>query len=102
MSQNERSDIPGEQVSRGVNADLGAKPAEKKSVAIEETGVQQVVPEAQEKDILHEGKGSHWLDVDRMINEGLGSGYVGEGRTGEIDESRPLKEENPTPETGKG
>lgn len=57
----------------------------------------QTVPEAQEKDLLYEGKDEAWLDVDRMINEGLGGGHVGDG-SGEIEGSRPLKDEVPTEE----
>ncbi|GGA44355.1 hypothetical protein GCM10007416_16880 [Kroppenstedtia guangzhouensis] len=62
---------------------------------------QTVVPEAQEKDLDFEGKDEAWLDVDRMINEGLGSGHVGDW-TGKIEESRPLKDEEPTRESDDG
>ncbi len=61
----------------------------------------QTVPEAKEKDLLHEGKDEAWLDVDRMINEGLGGGQVGEGG-GEIEGSRPLTDEDPPGESEEG
>lgn len=40
-------------------------------------------------DIWHEGRQDMELDIDRMVNEGLGGGYVEPGVNGTIDESTP-------------
>jgi len=48
-----------------------------------------------EHDIHEEGKDQYWLDIDRMINEGLGGGVVSE-QNGRVDAFLPLtKEERP-------
>lgn len=46
-----------------------------------------------EDSISKEGKDAYWLDVDRMLNEGLGGGVVSE-QNGLIDASRPLAKES--------
>lgn len=46
-----------------------------------------------EHSINEEGKASYWLDVDRMLNEGLGGGVVSEDN-GLVDASRPLTKES--------
>ncbi|QZA34340.1 hypothetical protein [Hydrogenibacillus sp. N12] len=46
-----------------------------------------------------EGKAAYWLDVDRMINEGLGGGIVSP-ENGLIDEHRPLERETPPADGG--
>jgi len=48
------------------------------------------------KDLLHEGRDNVYLDVDRMINEGMsgGSVHMREGYTN-IEEARDLHEEDP-------
>lgn len=48
------------------------------------------------KDLLHEGRENTYLDVDRMINEGMagGSVHMREGYTN-IEEARDLHEEEP-------
>lgn len=97
MGYNDQSETTEGPVNRMINEGLGAGLTAKKS-GREEAEIKQVVPEAQEKDALYEGKDHYWLDVDRMINEGPGGGQMG-ARTGEIEENRPLKEEAPTPET---
>ncbi|MBE3595520.1 MAG: hypothetical protein IMW86_00575 [Hydrogenibacillus sp.] len=45
-------------------------------------------------DMPHEGKEDYWLDVDRMINEGLGGGVVS-AENGLIEDARPLDREHP-------
>ncbi|MFC4076011.1 hypothetical protein [Salinithrix halophila] len=46
------------------------------------------------KDIENGGLGRYDMEIDRMVNEGLGGGRVGEG-TGRIEESdTPRKEED--------
>ncbi len=57
-----------------------------------------------EKDLLHEGREHVYLDIDRMINEGMsgGSVHMREGYTN-IEEARELhKEEPPIHNTEKG
>lgn len=48
------------------------------------------------KDLLHEGRENTFLDIDRMINEGMagGSVHMREGFTN-IEEARDLYEEEP-------
>ncbi|WP_053362259.1 hypothetical protein [Bacillus sp. FJAT-27251] len=48
------------------------------------------------RDLQHEGKDKVYLDVDRIINEGLsgGSVHMREGSTN-IEEARELEEEAP-------
>ncbi len=48
-----------------------------------------------EKDTKYEGRDEYFMDVDRMINEGLGGGIVSETRSGIIEEARELKKEDP-------
>ncbi|MFO1442744.1 hypothetical protein KDN24_05890 [Bacillus sp. Bva_UNVM-123] len=49
-----------------------------------------------EKDLLHEGRDHAYLDIDRMINEGMsgGSVHMREGYAN-IEEARDLYEEEP-------
>ncbi|MGP7818977.1 hypothetical protein [Niallia sp. 01092] len=48
------------------------------------------------KDLLYEGKEAAYLDIDRMINEGMGGGYVvHRADTTNIEEARDLPEEDP-------
>ncbi|WP_142506171.1 hypothetical protein [Melghirimyces algeriensis] len=54
--------------------------------------------QAEKKDRTDEGRDSYWMDVDRMINEGLGGGNVGQW-SGLIEESRPLEQEEPPQRT---
>jgi hypothetical protein len=53
----------------------------------------------EKKDLLHEGREQAYLDIDRMINEGLsgGSVHMRGGRTN-IEEARDLLQEE-LPET---
>jgi hypothetical protein len=47
-------------------------------------------------DSKHEGRDKRFMDVDRMINEGLGGGTVNlKYDKPAIDEARNLEEENP-------
>lgn len=53
-----------------------------------------------EKDTLYEGRDSYWMDIDRMVNEGMAGGVVSP-YTG-ISKLPPLREESPpTVEKGK-
>ncbi|MED4531085.1 hypothetical protein ABET51_14875 [Metabacillus fastidiosus] len=48
------------------------------------------------KDIHHEGRDKAFLDIDRMINEGLSGGSVhGRGEITNIEEARDLVKEDP-------
>lgn len=48
------------------------------------------------EDLLHEGKDKVFLDVDRMINEGMSGGSVHmRQETTNIEEARDLFEEEP-------
>lgn len=50
--------------------------------------------ECRDTDTLHEGKDKAFLDVDRMINEGLAGGSVHmKGSKTNIEESRELEQE---------
>jgi hypothetical protein len=40
-----------------------------------------------QKDGDHEGRAEAEMDIDRMVNEGLGGGYVSPVRNGKIGES---------------
>ena len=42
-----------------------------------------------------EGREEFFMDVDRMINEGLGGGMVSDDQTGIIEEARKLEKEDP-------
>lgn len=53
----------------------------------------------QATDVDHEGRDRYFLDVDRMINEGLGGGIVSP-HGGRIEASRPLEDEAPPIENG--
>ncbi|WP_261130215.1 hypothetical protein [Bacillus sp. Marseille-Q3570] len=49
-----------------------------------------------EKGSEHEGRDRYFMDIDRMINEGMAGGTVSRPDTqAQIDESRPLYEEEP-------
>lgn len=48
------------------------------------------------KDVPYEGKNELYLDIDRMINEGLSGGSVHEGlQQNNIEEARDLEPETP-------
>jgi hypothetical protein len=50
----------------------------------------------EKKDLAFEGKGKVYLDIDRIINEGLSGGSVhSRHNTTNIEEARNLKEEEP-------
>lgn len=51
----------------------------------------------QASDVDHEGRDRYFLDVDRMLNEGLGGGMVS-SHGGRIEASRPLEREAPPTE----
>ncbi|MCM2676688.1 hypothetical protein [Alkalicoccobacillus plakortidis] len=42
-----------------------------------------------------QGKDKYFMDVDRMINEGLGGGKIAGHHAGNIEEARELEEEEP-------
>ncbi len=48
-----------------------------------------------EKGSKYEGRDEYFMDVDRMINEGLGGGTVNDTHAGIIEESRDLETEDP-------
>jgi hypothetical protein len=53
------------------------------------------------EDLLYEGKDKTYLDIDRIINEGLSGGTVhARHDTTNIEEARNLKEEEPPYEYG--
>lgn len=55
----------------------------------------------QKKDTLYEGRDKAYLDIDRMINEGLSGGSVHKGLdSANIEEARDLADEEP-PHTAK-
>lgn len=48
------------------------------------------------KDVPYEGRNELYLDIDRMINEGLSGGSVHEGKNiMNIEETRDLEKETP-------
>lgn len=47
------------------------------------------------KDTLYEGRREAYLDIDRMINEGLAGGTVYEHGSPQIDQTIDLPEEEP-------
>ncbi len=52
------------------------------------------------QDSQYEGRDEHYMDIDRMINEGLAGGYVhGHGDAVNIEEARNLAKEEPPHET---
>ncbi|MDE3838106.1 hypothetical protein C0966_01740 [Bacillus methanolicus] len=52
------------------------------------------------EDVLYEGRDSVYLDIDRMINEGMTGGQVHRlNTTPNIEEARDLYQENPPHET---
>lgn len=51
-------------------------------------------------DVQHEGREEKFVDVDRMLNEGLGGGQVTD-QNGLITDSVDLTEEEPPREGGK-
>lgn len=54
--------------------------------------------EQHKKDSLHEGRDKAFMDIDRMINEGLSGGSVhryGDDELTNIEEAREVTEENP-------
>jgi hypothetical protein len=88
-----------EQINRMVDEGLGAGQVGKDSGWIEDTKEDeeenqrhQRFQEAKEKDVDTQGRGKYWMDVDRMVNEGLGGGHVGP-ETGRIEQSIELEEE---------
>jgi hypothetical protein len=50
-----------------------------------------------EKDSIHEGRNRFFVDVDRMINEGLGGGQVTQDN-GLINETTEMVKESPARE----
>lgn len=52
-----------------------------------------------DKERQDEGRRQYFMDVDRMINEGLGGGTVDDNRAGMIEEARPLQKEDPPSKT---
>lgn len=54
------------------------------------------------KDVTHEGRDTHFMDIDRMVNEGLGGGLV-TIHNGLIEESttETMVEESSPNENGK-
>lgn len=48
-----------------------------------------------DKDELYEGREDLFVDVDRMINEGLGRGTVNGTHAGKIEEAHSLEKEDP-------
>ncbi|WP_185971055.1 hypothetical protein [Alkalicoccobacillus porphyridii] len=51
--------------------------------------------ESKQKQESDQGREKYFMDVDRMINEGLGGGKIAGHHAGEIEEARPLEEEDP-------
>ena len=52
------------------------------------------------QDSQYEGRDEYYMDIDRMINEGMSGGYVhGHGDAVNIAEARDLVEEEPPHET---
>ncbi|WP_416149873.1 hypothetical protein ACM26V_02415 [Salipaludibacillus sp. HK11] len=50
----------------------------------------------------HEGREKYFVDVDRMINEGLGGGTVNnKENSGKIEQARNFKSEDPPHEVDK-
>ncbi|WP_198510287.1 hypothetical protein [Bacillus solitudinis] len=47
------------------------------------------------KDEQYEGREDYFVDVDRMISEGLGRGTVNGTQAGKIEEARPFEKETP-------
>lgn len=43
-----------------------------------------------------QGKEHYYMDIDRMINEGLGGGRVAGHHAGRIEQARDLEKEDPT------
>ncbi|NIK16289.1 hypothetical protein BDD39_002799 [Saccharococcus thermophilus] len=56
--------------------------------------------EKERQDSKYEGRDEYYLDIDRMINEGMAGGYVhGRGDAVNIEEARDLVKEEPPHET---
>lgn len=55
--------------------------------------------DARKKDMLYEGRSEAYLDIDRMINEGLAGGTVRGEDTPQIDATTDLPEEEPPRKT---
>ncbi|WP_211274943.1 hypothetical protein [Bacillus marinisedimentorum] len=53
-------------------------------------------------DSLHEGRDKVFVDVDRMINEGLAGGTVTQRDMKQIEKARDLVEEDPPNSSGPG
>jgi hypothetical protein len=52
------------------------------------------------QDAQNEGRDEYYLDIDRMINEGMSGGYVhGRGDAVNIEEARDLVKEEPPHQT---
>ncbi len=57
--------------------------------------------EAERRDSLYEGRDEYYMDIDRMINEGMAGGAVyGHGDDVNIEEARDLVKEEPPYEAG--
>lgn len=55
----------------------------------------ETMKKALEKDVHSEGRDEYWMDVDRMVNEGLGGGLIS-NHSGRIDSSiGPIEEDPP-------
>ncbi|WP_413374620.1 hypothetical protein [Alkalihalobacillus sp. 1P02AB] len=48
-----------------------------------------------EEEAHTEGREEFFMDIDRMINEGLGGGTVNEHHSGKIEQARELEKESP-------
>jgi|GEM_PF-1205981 len=58
--------------------------------------------EAGRQDVLYEGRDEYYMDIDRMMNEGMAGGVVhGRGDEVNIEEARDLVKEEPPYEAGK-
>jgi hypothetical protein len=56
--------------------------------------------EQERQDAQYEGRDEYYLDIDRMINEGMAGGYVhGREDAVNIEEARDLVKEEPPHET---
>ncbi|WP_078411123.1 hypothetical protein [Priestia abyssalis] len=56
---------------------------------------------SENKDMLYEGRDQAYLDIDRMINEGLSGGSVHMGKDqANIEEARELRPEEPPKNSG--
>ncbi|MDR6226311.1 hypothetical protein [Desmospora profundinema] len=93
MNREKREESTREQVERMMDEGLGAGitgsisgKVDHEEVIHKQEMAEQNRQEAQQKDVDAEGRHRFTMDVDRMVNEGLGSGRLEEG-TGLIEES---------------